>query len=302
MGFLGGFLDFFSEETGETRNQGEVSQNVNTDVAGSQSTETGSRTKSSGTQSTDATTQQTQTTTQKLFSPEEEEALKGVLAGIIGQFGAQGGTVPQEFLNASSAAVGDAGELSSRSKGAEEALQAQFAPILSEARRSGEKNIAGSVSRLAGAVGGGLDSGVAAVEAEANAELESRLAALNSELNINARGVETDERTKAITALLAGAESGGQLSNLSSTSGIGNIAEISSLLRGATTSSETSGQVVSQQEMTTAQLSEALQEVFSKFDQSTRSKSSGSSTSNTQTSQTGSLLDVLNGIGGLANP
>lgn len=299
---FGSIVDFFTGESGRSQNEQHISQNVDTDVSGESSQETASRSTTTGSQETTATTGQQQQTQTRLFSPEEEQALQGVLAGLIQNFQTQGGTVPDTFLNATGEAVNAAGALQSRAGTAEADILGQIQPIVSEARRSGERQIGRARTDLGTVTGSTQDSTAVAATAEAEAALQSQLAALESELTIGARNTQTDEMTRAITAMLGSAQAGGELANLGVTSGVGNITEVANLLRGASAETSSTGQVETREAVTTEQLTEALQNVFNEFDQQTRSRTSGSSTSDTRTTQSGSLLDLLNGIGGLANP
>jgi hypothetical protein len=302
MGFLDSLTGFFTGEGGESRNQQEVVQNVNTDVTGSSNQETQGKQKTTGTQQSTAQTQQQQQTATQLFSPEDMQALQGVLATLVNNFGTNGGTVPKIFTDASAEAVQAGQALNTRAAGAQEQIMQQITPIIAEARRTGEREIGTAQTQLGSVVGSTLDSGVTAATADARAALESQLASLNAQLTIGARETETDERTKALTAILGAAQTGGGLANQSAVSGVGNISEIANILRGAQATQTTTGQTQAQETVTTEQLVEALQNIFNKFGQSTRSVSQSSGTSNTQTEQRGSFLDMLNGIGGLANP
>lgn len=298
IAIFGGIVDFFTGESGEQKTNQYVTQHTNTDTTGKTSQETASQQTQTGTQQASGSTQQQQTTTTKLFTPEEEEILRNMLSSL----GTQESGVSPEFINAARGAIGAAGDLNTRAAGAEEAISSQIAPIIANARRQGERDIGRGRTQLAGAAGSGLDSGVVAATAEAEADLASRLAALESELAINARGVETDERTRAITALLAGGEAGANLETLGSRTQVGNVAEIANLLRGASAETTTTGEAQTEETVTTEQLTEALQNLFTEYDQQSRTRTAGNTTGLTRSTQRGSLLDLLNGIGGLASP
>lgn len=92
-----------------------------------------------------------------------------------------------------------------KAKTAEEDIQSQLAPILSEAERKGQRDITSLQTQLAQQAGGSLaNTFVTAATSEAQASLQSQLASLASELNLKAREQGQDEIAQAVELLAQG--------------------------------------------------------------------------------------------------
>ena len=95
--------------------------------------------------------------------------------------------------------------LTERATGAGDALNAENEAIITGARASGERELQALQTQLAQQAGGSLaNTGVLAGTAESRVDLETQLAGLRAQLNLQARTTETDELGQLLQA--AGAE------------------------------------------------------------------------------------------------
>lgn len=192
---------------------------------------TKSKSKSETTQNTDRTTIAKSTTEQntfnkadsttKLLRDDVQNTLNDFLLNLVGQ-NTDGTTLtPDEQLKQ----LGTF--LVSRAEGAENALNAQTGAILNEARRSGQREVDRLQTDLAQAAGGSTaNSFVLGATAEAQAALESQLAAAAAGFAQQNRGVATAEFQNAIDALSSGIA--GQATSTQA------ISQLVNVLRGAT--------------------------------------------------------------------
>ncbi len=182
---------------------------------------------------TTQTTKQTQKDTQKTTGTAQQEVtqlpqeVQDILVNLIkaqaGQLtpGEGGGPATGgELANV-------AQQLLERAEGAESALNSQNAATLSEARRKGSQEIGRGVTELATAAGSSQNSFVQQSGLEAQTQLESSLAALNANLNIEARNTASKEFVDAANLFGQSAQAGGQST--------GSLANLVQQLRGGTT-------------------------------------------------------------------
>jgi len=147
--------------------------------------------------------------------------------------------------------------LTERALSADTDLAGIVDPIVAGARRTGERKIGQQTQALARGAGSSLNSIVAQLGLEGEAELEAQLASLEATLGLQTRQQATDELTGAAQIEQAGT----QISS-------GVNLQLADLLRGATT--RTSGtqeqQQVSQQLTQEQQLTEALSSILGTTD------------------------------------
>lgn len=171
--------------------------------------------------SSEGRTEQVGSSTTQLLRQDVQNELNDFLLGLIGR-GADG-----EERDPTSQARELATFLIDRAKGAEEALNAQTTGILSEARRTGERELLRLRTDLAQVAGGSTGSAfVAGATAEGAAALESQLAALAANFAQQNRGVATEEFGLALSGL--GAEQ----------QQVAAISQLVNVLRGATSTTE----------------------------------------------------------------
>jgi len=140
------------------------------------------------------TGKQEQTAITNLLSGAAKGELENVVVNLLGKIGA-GNEGVSKIVDL----------LTTRATGAENAINAQTADIIAGARTTGEKELQRLQTQLAQQAGGSFaNTQVLAGTAEGRASLESQLAALQSQLGINARDVQTQELGQLLQA--AGAE------------------------------------------------------------------------------------------------
>lgn len=157
-------------------------------------------------------------------------------------------------------------ELYTRGQTAEAALNANNGAIIADAARSGGQQIGRLNTELATGAGSRMNTYVAGATAEAQADLSSKLAALDAQLRTSNRATATGEMQNALQLL-----SGTQGQNTAQ------IAELANILKGA--NSTTTSTQSSQESQTLAALLSMLQNTQqtgqSHTDQHTSSHSSG---------------------------
>ena len=132
--------------------------------------------------------------------------------------------------------------LSQRAEGADVDLQNAINSIISERERIGQRDIDQRVTQLAAAAGSSQNSFVQQVGSQATADLQSSLAGVQGQLEIDARKQTTNEFATALTANSANST---------------DLTNIVGALRGATQSRETSGS----QDVSTTTDSNSLTEI-----------------------------------------
>lgn len=147
-----------------------------------------------------------------------------------------------------------------RAIGAQDELTEQNQAIIGEARRKGTKAVERLETDLAQAAGGRTSNKfVQLASAEGFSELESQLAALEAELGIEARNIQSQEFGQAIQAFATGAGTEATTSNA--------IAQIVQVLRGATQVT-TGERVLSEKERELSSLVEKINQVVTGFSES----------------------------------
>lgn len=175
-----------------------------------------------GTSSSIGTSQQNINT----LDPELQAFLKQmVLSGGVGG-GADAAANSEELANVARILVGRSGE-------ADQFYAGKIAPIIGEARRMGEKSLAGNINALAQRTGSKLNSFVVQAGNEGRTELESRLAAAEAEALMNARGAATAEQGAAYGSLSDALKTGAGVA----ATGTQSLASILDILKGAATTS-----------------------------------------------------------------
>jgi len=231
---------------------------------------TKSKSSTNTTQNTDRTTTAKSTTdtaslnkadsTTKLLRDDVQNSLNDFLLGLVGE-NADGTTMtPDDQLKQ----LGTF--LVSRAEGAEATLNNQTTAILNESRRSGQREVDRLQTDLAQAAGGSTASGfVVAATSEAQAALESQLAAASAAFAQQNRGVATTEFQTAIDAL-----SSGIAGEATSTQA---IAQLVNVLRGATQTTQASE---TGQSTTNVNAEETVKELIKALTSGTASGSDGS--------------------------
>lgn len=202
------------------------------------------KSKSSSEQKTDTTRTQEQTGTQQTTGTQQEQVttlapeVQDLLTNLIVGLGAQtqeGAATDQAKL------LSDL--LVTRAQGADTAASADIAAIVGEQERAGRQQIGRLFTDLAQQVGSSQGSLVRQAAAEGEASLASQLAATEGGLNLQARQQATQELLAALQATtgvagVQGAE-------------IANIATLTNLLKGATTTgtTQTEQQVTTEQQL-----------------------------------------------------
>lgn len=202
-----GFLDFLfdqggSEQKQKTKTTTDKTVDVTTQQQGSTSTE-----------------QASQSTTE-LLSGDVQDLLTNVLETIATAGGADK-TTQQQLSDISQ-------QLFDRALGAQEAVDLRSEAIITQARRQGTKQLERLITDLSQQAGGSAKSNtfVASAAGEGIADLETNLAALESQLGLQGRQLQTEEFKVAIESLLGGSRAGA--------TDAGAIANIANVLRGAT--------------------------------------------------------------------
>lgn len=205
---MGLFDSLFGSGKTKTNSKTEQTQNLDRTTVAKSTSETASVNKA------DSTT--------KLLRDDVQNTLNDFLLGLVGQNTDGTKLTPQDQLK-------ELGTfLVSRAEGAEGALNAQTNAILGEARRSGTREVNRLQTDLAQAAGGSTANGfVLAATSEAQAALESQLAAAAAGFAQQNRGVATAEFQTAIDALQSGIAG-----DATSTQA---IAQLVNVLKGATT-------------------------------------------------------------------
>lgn len=186
----------------------------------SETTQTSNRT-SVASSTTDTSSVNKADSTTKLLRDDVQNTLNDFLLGLVETNADGSAATPANQLK-------DLGSfLVSRAEGAENALNIQTDSILNEARRSGERQVTRLQADLAQAAGGSTaNSFVAGATAEAQAALESQLAAAAATFAQQNRGVATAEFQTAIDALTSGIS--GDATNTAA------ISQLVNTLKGAT--------------------------------------------------------------------
>lgn len=213
--------------------------------------------------------------TQELF-----RNLIGRLSPQVGAEGTQGGT--EEAMAASRA-------LNERAAGAEEAIRADTKAIVGEARRQGENKIEQIITQAAQGAGSSLNTLVASLGSREVGDLETRLGALEGQLNIEARGAETGERVAGIESLIKSSETGAGVGQ----SATGQIAQLGTLLRGATEEVTTVGETLAQTEAEEIETAEGLRTLVELIDSVVRREGTISTSGSSDTSSSPGLLDFI---------
>lgn len=183
--------------------------------------------------------------------------LPGEIQTLLNQLITAGAGAGDISASATGGEVADLGrQLTDRAAGAEAAIAQDVEAIVSEARRSGERDITRTITDLSQQAGSSQNSFVQQVGLEAGNELESRLAALQGELSIRGRSAATEEFRQALTALTSAPTAGATSSNA--------LVQLVNALRGASATEETTGETArteSEAETATRTLSEIIDQV-----------------------------------------
>lgn len=187
-----------------------------------------------------------------------QEAVGGLIQQLVGAQ-SEGGV---------GADIGNVAELLlTRAEGAEEAVLARTGAIVGEARRTGERELTRLQTDLAQQAGGStFNTFVQGATAEGRASLESQLAALQAQLGIQARGIETDELSNVVEAISTGAAGEAASSNA--------IAQLVNVLRGATARTETTGEQTQQETQRAMETLTELMTQLTKGETTTKGKPS----------------------------
>lgn len=213
--------------SGKTKSKSETSTTQNTDRT----------TVAKSTQNTDTATKADSTT--KLLRDDVQNTLNDFLLNLVGQNSDGTKTTPDDQLKQLATL------LTERASGAEAALNQQTSAILNESRRAGQREVDRLQTDLAQAAGGSkANTFVAGATAEAQASLESQLAAAAASFAQQNRNVATTEFQTAIDALSSGIA--GEATSVQA------ISQLVNVLRGATQTT-TATEVGSQQTQMTAE-------------------------------------------------
>ena len=210
-----------------------------------------------------ATGEQTGVTTTQLLSPEVQSALEQLVLNIAGT-----GAEDTNADDISSIAQ----FLLERAQGAADEIRLSTDAIIADERRIAERelrSIETQIGQSGGGVGAGSSSFVAGATAEGRAALETGLARLSAELDIQARGVETSELVQAIQGFSAGAAT--QATEASA------VASLIQQLRGATATT-----VSEQTSVETQDVNETIDQIVE-----------GLTTAQATTTETPSLFSVV---------
>ena len=218
-------------------------------------TTTGSQ---SGTQTQQQKQQQEQQTTTTLLSQDVQDAIQQVVLHLTG------GQIAPDTVSAQINNI--AQTLTQRASTAASDINSADAAIISEAQRSGEKQIGRLQTDLAQQAGGSKDNTfVVGATAEGQAALQSQLAALKAQLGLTARNTQTQEYQDAIQALVQTATT--------STAGSEAIAQLANVLRGATQTTASTTNATQQQLTDYTQTLKSI--VDSLVNQTTKTKTAG---------------------------
>lgn len=240
-----------------------------------------SKTTASGKKTVDETQTQTQTSTQqttgetqqtsqaRFLDPQTEQILQGLISGLAGAGGGAGG-LSQEGIAAQGESIEFARDLTDRAAGTGAFVAEQIDPILAEARRQGEDALGRQITQVGNQAGSNLNSFVQLAAAEGRADLESSLAALNADIVLQGRELESRDLSVAAQAL----QTAGVAAQAPEQQNISNIAQLSNILRGATSEQAVSGTQQTTSEAET--VAEALRSVLEEFN--TRSVTEGKTT------------------------
>lgn len=172
----------FGKSKGKTKQEQTTDQTVNRD-------------RETAVESTKSTTQagsEVGRETTRLLS-EDVQGVAEELIAVLGQGALAGGQSEQAGQLASA--------LGERAQTADADIGANFAAILDESRRSGERDLQRLVTDLSQQAGSSQNTFVAAAAAEGRAALESQLASLRAQLNLTGRQQATQELQSALTAI-----------------------------------------------------------------------------------------------------
>lgn len=247
-----------SEERSKTR----------TTTTGTKNIEEKQTQQQTGTQKTTGETRQESTS--RFLDPETEALLQNTIQAIAGG-GGGAADLAASGIGAGQQSIDFANLLTQRAVGTGDFVQEQIAPILSEARRVGEDELGRQVTRTGQQAGSNLNSFVQLAAAEGRADLESQLAALNADLVLQGRELESRDVATAANAL----QTAGVSASTPQAQNVEQITSLANILRGAT--AETTGTAQQEQSTETEQLATALREVLETFKttSTTRGESSG---------------------------
>ena len=122
----------------------------------------------------------------------------------------------------------------------------------------------------------------------------TRLAGLEGQLGIEARGAETQERVAGIEGLLRSAQTGAGVDQ----STVGQIAQLGTILRGATEDITGTGLVTGTRDQQEVQETEALRTLIELINQTTRKTGTITTEGSSDTTTNPGVLDFVGALGG----
>ncbi len=249
-----------------------------------------------GTSQKDATQKQTSSSlrigetsqdTRQITSTLDENTL-ATLQGLIQQIAAAGGSGLDAGL------AGSVGEpldfarfLSNRAVQTGDVVSDNVAAIVSDARRTGERELTRQGTVLSEAAGSGLNTVNAAVQGRGRADLEAQLASIAAELNIRGRELESSDLATAFAALTEGLQTGSNVDLAGKSQPVQLITQLVDALKGGVTETVSQATGTSTESTVAEALSTLIEALTS--NQST----TGATTSKVVGTDTGSILDVV---------
>lgn len=236
------------------------------------------REKQSQTSEAKTTTAQTGTSAQQASARYLDETTQKTIQDLISSL-AGSATIDQGLAQrgaaGAEAAIQQALSLSDRAAGTGAFVENNIAPIISDARRTGERELSALGTGLAQQAGSSLNSLVQTGIGEGRADLESKLAALQADLTLQGRQLESQDANAALAALISASGSASSAS--------GNVTEqvtqLASILKGATGETVGTGTEQLTGSSNTSEIATALRDVLTQYSNSSKGKATGGNVS-----------------------
>lgn len=181
---------------------------------------------------------------QELFSAPTLNLLENLVKDLAPKTGGQAGN---QLVDTGGQAGQAALDFNARAGGAQEDITGLIQPIVDNARFQGERELETLQTQLAQQAGGSLgNTFVTAATAEGRTNLESKLASMEAQLKINARGQETQERLQGFASLLQNVQAGQAGAGIDLQAFLGSLQALKGGV--AETTGQIAGQTVSEQE------------------------------------------------------
>lgn len=222
------------------------------------------------TQKQESTGQTTQQTTGRFLDEATEQTLQGLISSISTSSSLDA-RLAESGIEGQQASLDFARSLTDRATQTGQFVSEQIEPILSEARRVGEDELGRQVTQIGQQAGSNLNSFVQLAAAEGRADLESQLAALNADLVLQGRELESRDVIAASNAL----QQASVQAQAPREASVNQVSQLANILRGATSETAATGTSAEQATGEIESLSNALREVLEQFEEEGRIETQG---------------------------